>query len=126
MMRAKVALSRGQFAAARSELESVLANARMGALILTASLIRSELNLAENKLPAALADARRALTLAQRAQGGVAYSNRVGQAALLVARILARQGDTGQARQAAQTAIDHLSRTVDADHPWLKQARELV
>jgi serine/threonine protein kinase len=126
MMRAKVALSRGQFAAARSELESVLANARMGALILTASLIRGELNLAENDLPAALADARRALTLAQQARGGVAYSSRVGQASLLVARILARQGDTRQARQAAQTAIDHLSRTVDADHPSLKQARELV
>lgn len=126
MMRAKVAISKGQFAAARTELDSVLAAARMEALVLSALLIRVELNLAQNKLPAALDDAGRALTLAQRARGAVPYSSRVGQASLLIARILARQGNAAQAKQAAQTAVDHLSRTVDAGHPWLQEARQLA
>jgi tetratricopeptide (TPR) repeat protein len=126
MMRAKVAISKGQFAAARTELDSVLADARMEALVLSALLIRVELNLAQNKLPAALDDAGRALTLAQRARGAVPYSSRVGQASLLIARILARQGNAAQAKQAAQTAVDHLSRTVDAGHPWLQEARQLA
>lgn len=126
LMRAKVAISRGQFAAAHKELEPVLANGKKGPMLLNLSLVSAELNLAENNLPAALEDAHRALALAQRSQGGVPYSNRVGQAALLLARVLARQGDTVQAKQAAQSAIDHLTRTVDADHPWLKDARELT
>jgi serine/threonine protein kinase len=126
MMRAKVAISKGQFAAARTELDSVLANARMDALVLSALLIRGELNLEENRLPAALEDARRALTLAQRARGGVPFSSRVGQASLLVARVLARQGAATQAKQAARTAIDNLSQTVDAGHPWLKEAHQLA
>jgi tetratricopeptide (TPR) repeat protein len=125
-MRAKVAISKGQFATARTELESVFANARMDAAVLSALLIRGELSLQQNELPAALDDARRALTLAQQERGGVPYSSRVGQASLLIARILARQGNATQARQAAQTAVDHLSRTVDAGHPWLKEARQLA
>jgi hypothetical protein len=104
----------------------VLANGRKGPILLNLSLASAELNLAENNLPAALDDARRALLLAQRSQGGVPYSNRVGRASLLLARVLARQGDTVQAKRAAQTAIDHLTQTVDADHPWLKEARELT
>ncbi len=126
LMRAKVAISKGQFGAARAELDAALARARFDALIISACLIRGELSLDEGRLAEALADARRALVLAQRAQGGVPYSSRVGQASLLLARIWAGSGDPTQARQAAQTAVDHLSRTVDDDHPLLKQARELA
>jgi serine/threonine protein kinase len=126
MMRAKVAISKGQFTAARTELDSVLADVRTDALVLSALLIRGELNLDENKLPAALDDARHALMLAQHARGEVPYSSPVGQASLLIARILARQGNAIQAKQAAQTAVDNLSRTVDAAHPWLKEARQLA
>ena len=126
MMRAKVAISKGQFAAARAELDPVLAEAKMDALVLSALLIRGEANLEENKLPAALDDARRALTLAQQARGDVPYSSRVGQASLLIARILARQGNAAEAKKAAQTAVNNLSQTVDADHPWLREARQLA
>ena len=126
MMRAKVAMSKGQFAAARAELEAVLANARMDGLVMTAALIRGELSLEENKLAAAMDDARRALDIARRAQGGLPYSSRVGQASLLIARIRDKQGDSAGAREAAQTAIDNLTQTVDTDHPWLRQARELT
>jgi hypothetical protein len=89
-------------------------------------MIRSELNLHEGKVSAALEDARQALTLAQKAQGGVPYSSRVGQAWLLVGRALARQGQLAQSKQAVQSAIDNLSRTVDPDHPLLKDARALA
>jgi eukaryotic-like serine/threonine-protein kinase len=125
LLRAKVAVSKQQFAAAHTELDAALANSKMEALVLTGLIIRSELNLNENKVPAALDDARQALSLAQKAQGGVLYSSRVGQAWLLVGRALARQGEPDQARQAAQTAIKHLSKTVDPDHPLLKEARAL-
>jgi tetratricopeptide (TPR) repeat protein len=125
MMRAKVAISRRQFEAARKELDIVFANAKMPSAMLTAALIRGELGLAENELPAALEDARRAVTLAKRLQGGVPYSSRVGQASLFLARVLARQGDTVQAKQAAELAVEHLAATVDTDHPWLQEAREL-
>ncbi len=126
LMRAKVAMSRGLFSEARTEVDSALAHAGFDALIISACLIRGELGLDESRWVEALADARRALDLAQRAQGGVPYSSRVGQAWLLLARILKGQADATRAREAAQTAIEHLSRTVDDDHAWLKQARELA
>jgi hypothetical protein len=103
----------------------VFANAKMPPTILTASMVRAELGLAENSLSAALEDARRAVTLAKQLQGGVPHSSRVGQASLLLARIYAGQRDMAQAKQAAQTAVEHLAATVDADHPSLVQAREL-
>ena len=126
MMLSKVAISRHQFVMARKELDVVSANAKMPPMMLNAALISCELGLAENELPAALEDARRAVTLAKRLQGGVPHSSRVGQASLLLARVFAKQGDTVQARQAAQTAVEHLAATVDAEHPWLKEARELT
>jgi len=126
MMRAKVAISRRQFAVARKELDIVFANAKMPPMILTASMIRGELGLAENSLSAALEDARRAVTLAKQLQGGVPYSSRVGQASLLLARIYVGQGNVAQAKQAAQTAVEHLAATVDTDHPSLTAARELT
>jgi tetratricopeptide (TPR) repeat protein len=126
MMRAKVAISRRQFAVARKELDIVFANAKMPPMILTASMIRGELGLAENSLSAALEDARRAVTLAKQLQGGVPYSSRVGQASLLLARIYVGEGDVAQAKQAAQTAVEHLAATVDTDHPSLAAARELT
>jgi eukaryotic-like serine/threonine-protein kinase len=126
LTRAKLAMARGQFAAAHLELDAALAKARLDALVLSGLLIRSELNLHEDRVSAALEDARHALTLAQKAQGGVPYSTRVGQAWLLVGRALARQGDVAQSQQAVQSAIDHLSKTVDADHPLLKDARALA
>jgi eukaryotic-like serine/threonine-protein kinase len=126
LMRAKVAVSKQQFSAAHAELDAALSNAKMDALVLTGLAIRSELNLDENNVPAALDDARRALSLAQKAQGGVPYSSRVGQAWLLVGRALAKQGEGVQAKQAVQEAIEHLSKTVDPDHPLLRDARAMA
>lgn len=126
LMRAKLAISRGQYADARARLDTALARSKSDSLTLTARMSRAELGLLEGRLPEAESDARMSLALAQRARGGVPYSSRVGQASLLLARILSRQGEVDQARAAARMAADHLSRTVDADHPWLRQARELA
>jgi hypothetical protein len=56
----------------------------------------------------------------------VPYSSRVGQAWLLVGRALAEQGNAAAARKAFQSAVEHLSKTVDPDHPLLKSARDLA
>jgi hypothetical protein len=45
---------------------------------------------------------------------------------LLLARVYVGQGDVAQAKQAAQTAVEHLAATVDTDHPLLIAARELT
>jgi cytochrome c-type biogenesis protein CcmH/NrfG len=76
-------------------------------------------------MPAAQADARQALALAQGAQGGIPYSNHTGLAWLMLGRVLAKQGETAPAHNAFQAAIEHLSNTVDSAHPMLVRAREL-
>ena len=126
LIRAKVATDRKQFEAAHKELEPVFANAKQPSLLLTASLVRGELDLAENRLPAALEDARSAVSLAKQLQGGVQRSNRVGQASLFLARVYERMGDHARAREAAETAFQHLAATVDDDHPALVAARSIV
>jgi len=126
LIRAKVATQRRQFQLAHEELNPVFANGKQPVLLLTASLVRGELSLAENRLPAALEDARTAVSLAKQLQGGVQHSNRVGQSSLLLAHVLVRMGDDAQARQAAQTASEHLAATVDDDHPALVEARALL
>jgi len=77
-------------------------------------------------LAQAEADARKALALAQDAQGGVPHSNRTGLSWLVLGRVLAKKGDTVGSRQALLAAIDHLSNTVDPDHPLLLLAQQLV
>lgn len=125
LIRAKVAVQRQQFKAAHDELTPVFANARQPTLLLIASLARGELSLAENRLPAALEDARTAVATAKQLQGGVQHSSRVGQASLFLARVQMRQGETAQARQTAETAYEHLAATVDDNHPALVEARAL-
>jgi hypothetical protein len=88
-------------------------------------LPRAELNLREGKLAAAEADARQALSIAQTAQGGIPYSNSTGLAWLMLGRVLAAQGEADRAHHAFESAISHLSKTVDAQHPMLKLARAL-
>jgi hypothetical protein len=76
--------------------------------------------------PNALELARRALELAQTAQGSAPYSNRTGLAWLMLGRILKAKGDEVGGRQALQAAVDNLSNTVDADNPQLLLARHLA
>jgi hypothetical protein len=69
------------------------------------------------------ADARHALRAAQSLQSGSPYSNRTGLAWLMLGSALETLGDNTQAHKAFEAAVDHLSNTVDADHPALTEAR---
>jgi hypothetical protein len=66
------------------------------------------------------------LSLARNAQGGVAYSNRTGLSWLVLGRVLGKKGDAAGSEQALRSALEHLSNTVDANHPMLLLARQLA
>jgi hypothetical protein len=71
-------------------------------------------------------DARAALNKATALRGDLPWSFRTGLASLMLGRALDRLGDHTQARQAFDVAVRHLSNTVDANHPDLLRARELL
>ena len=122
--RARLALARGNAPAARTELDAVLATSKGGSATAAALSVRSELNLRDGKLADAEADARRVLSMVQAAQGGLPHSNRTGLAWLTLGKVLASEGNAAGAREAFQAAVTHLSNTVDAGHPMLRQARQ--
>jgi len=124
--RGRLALAKGNVKEARTELDAVLANGKGAAAASAALSIRSDLNLSEGRLAEAEADARKVLSIVQEAQGGIPYSNRTGLAWLMLGRVLAQEGNTAGAREAFRAAVVHLSNTVQADHPKLQQARQLV
>jgi len=125
-LRGSIAMARGRNAEARATLDAVINSSKSEFTITTALRVRAELSLQENALAAAEADARKALTLAQAAQGGVPYSNRTGLVWLTMGNILARKGAVAEARQAYRAAVEHLSHTVDATHPKLLAAQQLA
>ena len=126
ILRGQIATSRGRYAEARTALDSAVAGAKSASMQMSAALGRVDLNLEESRLAEAAADAQKALSLAQSAQGGIPYSNRTGLAWLTLGRVLAKQGETGRAREAFRTAVVHLSNTVDSNYPLLIQARALA
>ncbi|MEP7247465.1 MAG: hypothetical protein ABI885_27800, partial [Gammaproteobacteria bacterium] len=124
-LRGQIALAKGRFAEARTNLNAVLAENNNVYTTMAVLRTRADLNLTEGKMAAAEADARRALALARGAQGRIPHSNRSGLAYLILGRVLAKQGRAGQANDAFHAATEHLSSTVDADHPMLLLARQL-
>jgi hypothetical protein len=125
-MRGTIALAEGRLEEARAALDSVITHSKSAQVAQGALLIRAELNLNEGKMAAAEADAQRAVTIAQTAQGDVPYSDRTGLGWLILGRVLAKQGAAARAHAAFQAAVENLSNTVDADHPMLVRARELA
>ncbi|MBS0420371.1 MAG: protein kinase [Proteobacteria bacterium] len=124
--RGRIALANNQLSTARTCLDAALAEGNTVFFQMTALIPRSELNLREGQLVEAEADARKALSLAQSAQGGVPRSYRTGLAWFALGKVLAKRGDAAAARQAWLAAVDHLSNTVDPDHPLLLLARQLL
>jgi predicted negative regulator of RcsB-dependent stress response len=59
-------------------------------------------------------------------QGGIPHSNFTGLSQLMLGRVLLARGETEPAHRAFESAVTHLSSTVDANHPSLAQARELL
>jgi tetratricopeptide (TPR) repeat protein len=124
--RGRIALANNQLSTARASLDAALAAGNTVFFQMTALVPRAELNLKQGQLGEAEADARKALSLAQGAQGGVPRSYRTGMAWLVLGKVLAKKGDSVEGRAALLAAIDHLSNTVDPDHPLLLLARQLV
>jgi serine/threonine protein kinase len=124
--RGRIALANNQLAQARSSLDAALAVGNSVFFQMSALVPRAELNLKEGRLTEAEADARKALSLAQNAQNGVPYSNRTGLSWLVLGRVLAMKGDVAGSQEAFRAALEHLSNTVDADHPLLLLARQLA
>jgi tetratricopeptide (TPR) repeat protein len=122
--RGKIALSEGRLGDARSILNEVIDS--HPAINATALITRAEVNLSAGRLSEAATDARAALARAQSLQAGLPYSFKSGLAWLVLARVLAAQGERDPARTALESAISHLSGTVDADHPGLRRARQLL
>src|SRR5262249_20276668 len=111
--RARIDTAHGDFASARAVLDAAVTNARSDSVRSLALIARSDLNLQTAALPAAESDAREALSLVQQAQGGIPYSNRTGLAWLMLGRVLAREGQAGDAHDALAKAVSNLENTVD-------------
>ena len=100
-IRGRIALSQGRLAAARTDLDSAIANSSDMFILMPALLPRVELDLLEGRSAAAEADARRLLTLTQRTQGGIRYSNRTGLAWLALGRALSNEGNVPESAEAS-------------------------
>ena len=91
----------------------------------TALIGRASSELAQGKADAALEDARSAIAIAESLQGAKQYSVRTGGARLELAQVLQARGDVAGAANAANTAVEHLSHTVDDRQVQFAAAREL-
>jgi serine/threonine protein kinase len=115
----------GRFAEARADLDAVLATSKNVYWLMKALLVRAEVNLSDGKVPAAEADAKRALEIARTSQGSAPYSDGTGLAWLMLGQVRAKKGDITGALEALHAAVENLSHSVDSDHPKLLLARRL-
>ncbi len=124
--RGRIALANNQLFEARRSLDDAVASGSSVYFRMTTLQSRAELNLVEGRLAEAESDARKSLSLARESQGEVPYSNRTGLSLLVLGRVLARKGDAAGSLAALRSAIEQLSNTVDAGHPALRLAQQLV
>jgi tetratricopeptide (TPR) repeat protein len=125
-LQGSVDLANGRLSEARTQFQQALAGKDVTPTRLYAQLGMAELELAAGNPAAALRESRDALQAAVSLQGGLPYSCRTGLAWLTIGRALEQLGDSVLARKALETAIAHLSNTVDANHPALLQAQRLL
>jgi tetratricopeptide (TPR) repeat protein len=119
-------LAAGKPSEARAAFDRALGKKGRNATTISAALGKAEVELLSGDPAAAVAQSQDALNMATFLQGGVPYSNHAGLAWLMLGRALQARGDIKQARKAYEMAITHLSNTVDADHPELLRARQLL
>jgi tetratricopeptide (TPR) repeat protein len=125
-LQGSVELASGNLSAARRQFQQATARNPGTPMYVDAQLGLAEVELAAGDAATALQLTRRALQTAGSLQGGLPYSLRTGLAWLSLGRISQQLGDPAQARKAYDSAISHLSNTVDVDHPALLQARQLL
>jgi tetratricopeptide (TPR) repeat protein len=115
----------GRFGAARIQLSRALADGHP-AVVSSATWAIAEIQLRTGDARGAAENARRTLAYSIGMQGGLPYSTNTGQSYLKLARALRQLGEHERARTALTSAQDHLSHTVDEEHPLFVQARELA
>ena len=126
IVRGRIALSRQRLAEAKQAFTDAMGDRPSIPRTVMALLGRSEVNLCTDDAVAALDDARDALKLAQTLQSRNTFSNRTGLAWLALGNVLQKRADATGARHAYAQAVEHLSQTVDADHPAAQRARLLL
>jgi serine/threonine-protein kinase len=131
MMRRALVLGRLDLAAGRpkealAQFELVLDRKREDWMALDAGLGKAAAQLLAGDAAAAQLEARAVLNLATSLQGSAQYSSYTGLSWLMLGRASQARGDTNEVHKAFESAVVHLSNTVDADHPDLLQARELL
>ena len=119
-------LAAGRLEQARGEFQRALASRAASPTKLGAQLGIADWDLAEGNPAAGMNDARAALETAASLRGGLPYSSRTGLALLAMGRASWKLGNTEQAKKEIGDAITHLSNTVDANHPALVEARQLL
>jgi tetratricopeptide (TPR) repeat protein len=132
--RARISLEENKFDAAAKEsdravaiLEAAIKAGGEGAFLLPVLLTdRSDINRAANRLDAAAQDADRAIQLLQASVEPGSYSRKMGLARLALARALEAEHKTAEARSQARQAADQLEKSLGADHPNARAARELA
>ena len=126
IVKGRIALSRQRLPEAKQAFTDAIGDRPSIAYTVMALLGRSEVNLCADDTVAALDDAREALKLAQTLQSRNTSSNRTGLAWLALGNVLQKRADVTGARHAYAQAVEHLSQTVDADHPAAQRARSLL
>jgi tetratricopeptide (TPR) repeat protein len=126
MLEGKLALVDGKPEQARTKFEQVLAASAAIQTKTRATLGKAEALILADDAAGAVVESQAALNMATALQGGVPYSNNTGLAWLMLGRALQARGDLAQARKAYEAAVTNLANTVDADHPELLRARQLL
>ena len=126
MMSGNLDISAGRFAAARDEFARAMKGKPNRPQSVDAAVGKAKADLLSGDAMAATQDARRALQTAQSIQGGVPYSDRTGKSWLILGLALKALGDVRGAHDAFDSAVTHLSNTVDANHPALIEARSYL
>jgi eukaryotic-like serine/threonine-protein kinase len=124
LIQGRLDILEGRFGAARIQLGRAIADGNP-AVVTSATWAIAELQLRTGDAKGAAESARRTLARSMTMQGGLPYSSNTGHSYLKLARALQQLGEPEKARAAFASAIDHLSHTVDEEHPLLVQARAL-
>jgi tetratricopeptide (TPR) repeat protein len=126
VLQGRIDLAAGRLAEARMQFDRALQNPDASPTTLDAELGKAETELGARNAAGAAQNARRGLQWATLLQGDLPHSNQTGLAWLMLGRALQELGERAQAQKAFEAAVAHLSNTVDADHPALLQARQLL
>ena len=125
LIQSRLDIIAGRYGAARIQLGRAIADGNP-AVVTSATWAIAEMQLRTGDAQGALESARRTLSDSIARQGGLPYSTNTGQSYLKLGRALLQLDELEQAHAALANAVEHLSHTVDEEHPLLVQARSFA